>query len=65
MDTKMIIKCYHETGLVHKNEYKIRPMRHKIEHNPSMPIMHFTQIIFKENIMDVGPHQSPIYFCMN
>ena len=24
--------------------------------------MHFTWIIFKENIMDVGLHQNPIYF---
>ena len=24
--------------------------------------MHFTQIIFKDNIMDVGPHQNPIDF---
>ena len=47
---------------VHNNEYKIHLMRHKIEQKPSMSIMHFTQIIFKENIMDIVFPLKPILF---
>ena len=53
---------YHETGLVHNKEYKIYRMCHKTKQEIINGIMHFTRVIFKENIIDVEPPPKPNLF---
>ena len=53
---------YHETELVHSNEYKLYCMCNEMKQHLSKLVMLFTQIIFKEGIMDVGLPPKPNLF---